>query len=255
MSQTIVMIHGMWCCGWHLNNFKIFFNARGFTCFSPTLRYHDRDPEALPHSKLGATSLLDYAKDLEGQILKLKQRPIVMGHSMGGLIAQILASRGIANSLVLLAPAPPGGINPVRLTVIKTFWKFLTKHKFWTKPLHLPFETAVYAAFHLLSPDDQKAIYERCVYESGRAVAEIGFWMLDPKGASRVDESRVACPVLVISGTKDRMTPPSVVRKVAKKYRGSTYKEFKNHAHWIVGEPGWEKIAGFIADWLSFNAI
>jgi len=255
MSETIVMIHGMWCCGWHWNNYEAFFSARGYTCYSPTLRYHNTGPKAPPHPKLGFTSLLDYAQDIENQVLKLDQKPIIMGHSMGGLIAQIIGSRGRAKALVLLAPASPGGINPIKLTVIKSFWKFLADLEFWKKPLSLSFETAVYAAFNLLPLEEQKAIYERCGYESGRAAAEIGFWMFDPKGASKVDESTVTCPVLVISGTEDRMTPPSVVRKVAKKYKGSTYKEFKNHAHWMIGEPGWEKVAEFIANWLSSNIV
>jgi len=60
------------------------------------------------------------------------------------------------------------------------------------------------------------------------------------------------CPVLVIAGTQDRMAPPSVVRKVARKYGNvSIYEEFPNHAHWIIGEPGWQEVAGCIADWLD----
>jgi pimeloyl-ACP methyl ester carboxylesterase len=253
MSETLMMIHGMYCCGWHWRNYEAFFNTRGYRCLSPTLRYHDMGERNFPHPELGATSLLDYAQDMENQISKLPRKPIIMGHSMGGLIAQILGSRGRAKALVLLAPASPRGINPIRWTVIRSFWTYLGVNGFWKKPLHLSFETAMYAAFNLLPVEDRKANYERCVYESGRAAAEMGFWMFDPKGASKVDASAVTCPVLVVSGTKDRMTPPSVVRKVAKKYQGSTYKEFQNHAHWMIGEPGWEKIAGFIDDWLSSN--
>ena len=67
-----------------------------------------------------------------------------------------------------------------------------------------------------------------------------------------VDPSRVTCPVLVIAGAEDRITPACVVRKVADKYKAvSTYKEFENHAHWVVGEPGWEEIAKFAADWID----
>ena len=105
---------------------------------------------------------------------------------------------------------------------------------------------------HLLPEEDQKAAYERFVYESGCAATEIGFWLFDSKGASKVDESKVTCPVLVVSGAEDRITPASVVRKVADKYKAvSTYKEFENHAHWVIGEPGWEKIAEFVSDWLK----
>lgn len=105
---------------------------------------------------------------------------------------------------------------------------------------------------HLLHAAEQKAAYDRFVYESGRAASEIGFWLFDFKGASKVDQSNVSCPVLVVSGAEDRFTPASVVRKVANKYKAvSTYKEFENHAHWVVGEPGWEEIAAFVFEWLN----
>jgi pimeloyl-ACP methyl ester carboxylesterase len=128
----------------------------------------------------------------------------------------------------------------------------LTKWGFWHKPNRLPFEAAEYSMLHLLPVEEQKAVYDRCVYESGRAAAEIGFWLLDFKGGSKVDQSKVTCPVLVIAGAEDRITPASVVRKVAAKYKTvSTYKEFENHAHWVVAEPGWEEIAEFAADWID----
>ena len=253
MSDTIVMIHGMWCSGRHWSNYETYFKAKGYTCITPTLRYHDGDPKDPPHSKLGTTSLLDYAEDLEKLIQKLDQKPIVMGHSMGGLLAQILASRGLATSLVLLTPASPRGINALRSSVIKSFWSILISWGFWKNSHRLPFDMAVYSMLNLLPVEEQKAVYEKCVYESGRAASEIGFWMFDLRGSSKVDESKVTCPVLVVCGTEDKITPPSVVRNVAKKYKGSAYKEFENHAHWVIGEPGWEEIAEFISDWLKLR--
>jgi pimeloyl-ACP methyl ester carboxylesterase len=89
------------------------------------------------------------------------------------------------------------------------------------------------------------------VYESGRAACEIGFWLFDTKKAARVDGVKVQCPVLVVSGAHDRMTPASVCLQVAEKYRYvSTYKEFSDHAHWVTAEPGWQDIALYVADWL-----
>jgi len=90
------------------------------------------------------------------------------------------------------------------------------------------------------------------VYESGRAASEIGYWLLDRRRASDVDESKITVPVLVIGGSHDKATPVSVVRKVAEKYGGtSTYKEFTNHSHWVIGEPNWQEIATCIAEWLD----
>ena len=105
---------------------------------------------------------------------------------------------------------------------------------------------------HLLSSDEQKEAYDKFVYESGQAAYEIGCWLFDSKKASRVDETKVTCPVLVIAGAEDRLIPATVVRQVAKKYQAvSTYKEFENHAHWVVAEPGWQDISEYVADWLE----
>lgn len=252
MAETIVMIHGMWGGGWYWENYKNLLEQRGFQCHTPTLRYHDIDPNDKPDLRLGTTSLLDYARDLEEYIHNLDQKPFLMGHSMGGLLAQILGSRGLAKGLVLLTPASPSGINALKYSVIKSFWSVLTKWGFWRKPNRIPFEAAVYSMLHLLPAEDQKAVYDRCVYESGRAAAEIGFWLFDFKGGSKVDYSKVTCPVLVVAGAEDRITPAAVVQKVANKYKAvSTYKEFENHAHWVVGEPGWEEIAEFVSGWLN----
>jgi len=210
------------------------------------------DPDAQPNPELGKTSLLDYANDIEKEINKLDEKPIIMGHSMGGLLAQILGSRGNAKALVLLAPASPRGILALKPSVIKSFFGVMTKWGFWRRPNRISFKAAVYSMIHLLDEKEQKSAYKNYVYESGRAASEIGFWLFDRKKASKVDEAKVTCPVLVISGAEDRITPASVVKNVAKKYKNvSTYKEFVNNAHWVIGEPGWQEIADYVSDWLD----
>lgn len=252
MTETIFMIHGMWGGAWYWDNYKSFFEAKGYRCVTTTLRFHDRGPKEIPNPQLGTTSLLDYAGDLEEEIQQLGVKPIVMGHSMGGLLTQILGSRGLAKALVLLTPAAPSGIISLKPSVIKGFWSALTKWGFWRKPMRQTFEEAVYSILHLVPYEEQREIYSRFVYESGRAGFEIGFWLIDSKRAARVDESKVTCPVLVIAGAEDRITPALVVQQVAKKYKAvSTYKEFPNHAHWVVAEPGWQEIAKYVSDWLD----
>lgn len=205
-----------------------------------------------PNPQLGTTGLLDYAEDLGKEIHKLDALPILMGHSMGGLLAQILGSRGLAKALVLLTPAPPHGIMALKPSVIRSFWSALTKWGFWRKPMRQTFDEAVYSMMHLLTAEEQKEAFDKFVYESGRAVCEIGFWFFDSKGAAKVDESKITCPVLAVAGAEDRVTPASVVRKVADKYKAvSTYKEFTNHPYWVIGEPGWQEIAEYISEWLN----
>ena len=253
MNETIFMIHGMWGKPHVWDAYKGFFEKRGYRCVRPTLRYHDIEPGEAPDPRLGTTSLLDYAHDLEKEIQSLDERPIVMGHSMGGLLAQILAARGLASAAVLVTPAPPAGILMVhKPSVIRTFWKMQVQWGFWRKPVRLGFEESVYSTLHLLPAKKQRETYDALVWESGRAVWEIGYWFLDGKGAARVDETNVTCPMLVLGGGKDRMVPPSVVRRVAHKYEHvATYKEYPRHAHWIIEEPGWESVAADVVAWLE----
>lgn len=246
------MIHGMWGGSWCWKNYKDFLEKKGYRCITTTLRYHDINPADPPDPKLGTTSLLDYAKDLEQEILQLESKPVVMGHSMGGLLAQILGSRDLAKALVLLTPASPYEIMSIRPSVIKSFWGILKKWGFWKIPNRLTYDEAVYSLLHLLPEDQQKIIYEKFVYESGHVVLEMGLWFIDPEKASYVDATKINCPVLVISGSEDRITPIVVTEKIAKKYKPlSTYKSFENHAHWVIAEPGWQEIADYVYEWLE----
>ena len=252
MAETVIMIHGMMVGGWCWEKYKGFFEEKGYICITPTLRFHDVDPIEPPSPQLGTMSLLDYVKDLQGEIKKLGELPIIMGHSMGGLLAQILGSRGLAKAVVLLTPASPRGILGLRPCVIRTFWSAQTRYGFWRKPFRLTPSEVSYAMLQLLSVEEQERLYGKLVYESGKAACEIGYWPFDLKRASAVDESKITVPVLVIAASQDRATPVSVVKKVAKKYEAvSTYREFAKHSHWVLEEPNWQEVADYTAEWLD----
>jgi pimeloyl-ACP methyl ester carboxylesterase len=259
MSNTIVMIHGMWTGSWIWDKYKIFFENRGYKCFSPNLRFHNFDSKNTPDPRLGTTSLLDYAEDLEKEITELNETPILIGHSMGGLLAQILGSRGFAKSLVLLTPAPPAGVwdvPPDPETLRKGYQSVISKPNWFKEPIKPTFDEAVYSELHLLPPEEQKIVYDKWVYESGWANFEFGAWQSDPKKAAYVDNSNVTCPVLAVAALQDHAIPPLLVKKVAEYYhKVSTYKEFENHAHWLIGEPGWEDIAEYIGKWINSSNI
>ena len=255
MSKIIFMIHGMMAGPWCWDNYKNYFERKGYGCIAPALKFHDVNPNDIPDPQLGTTSLLDYAADLEEQIKEFEEPPILMGHSMGGLLTQILASRGCAKAAILLTPAPPSGINTLKFTVLRSFSDSMMSWKFWKKPFRFSFNKAVYSTMHLMPIEDQKRVYSKLVYESGYAAYQIGFWFLDRTNASKVDHDKVNCPLLVVSGKKDRITPASIVSKVAHKYKSASYIQFDDHAHWVLIEPGWQDVAEYIADWLKFNSL
>ena len=250
--ETIFMIHGMWVGSWCFDRYKAFFEGKGYRVVAPTLPYHDTDPNGPPHPMVGTASLQEYSAFLEGEIRKLDAPPIVMGYSMGGLLAQILAARGLGKAHILLMPAPPAGVFALRPSVVWSFMEGLTHWAFWRKPFKPSFGKTVYAMLHLTAPEDQKKFYERMVYESGWASAQIGFWPFDFSKGAYVDETKVSQPMLVISGSEDRITPAAVVRKVAAKYAHvAEHREFPGMAHNVMGEAGWEDVAWAVHDWLK----
>jgi pimeloyl-ACP methyl ester carboxylesterase len=246
------MIHGMWGGAWHWEEWEKFFKAKGFRCLIPPLRHHNVDPKSKPPKGLGCMGLHDYAKDLEEEIKNTNEKPILIGHSMGGLLALMLSGRNLARAAVMITPAPPAGINALTPSVLKSFAGPMLKLKWLGFPHRLSFKASVYAMLHLLSKDEQKYIYERMVYESGRAAREIGFWWADWRMASKVNPDTVDIPLLIISASEDRITPAKVIKKVADKYAHvANYLPYSDHAHFIIRETGWEKLAEDIFQWIS----
>lgn len=251
MPETIMMIHGISGGKWCWKNYQRFFEEKGYYCLVPVLRFHDQGPKAPPPASLGNVSLLDYVADLEKQIKQLSSLPIIIGHSMGGLLAQMLASKNLAKAIVLLAPVAPWGIIVWQPMSARGVWNILTTWQFWKKPVRQTFEEAVFSMFNLLPPEKQKRAFEQLVFESGRVIFEMGFWFLDRHRASRVLKEKVRCPVLVIAGAKDKTISPAIGRQISHRYSPfSSYKEFPNNGHWLIQEPGWQKIASYIHQWL-----
>jgi len=252
MAETIFMIHGMCGGAWVWDHYCATFESLGYHCVATTLRHHDANPQNKPPPQLGTTGLLDYIQDLAAEIEQLETAPILMGHSIGGLLAQMLGSRVPCKALVLLAPVPPAGILCLQPSIVKGFGSILARWGWWKRPIRCTFQEAVYGMLHLLPAQDQQQTYDRFAYESGRAACQSGFWFLDPKRTTAVDPSQITCPVLVLAGAQDRLAPASAMRRVAERYapRASFY-AFPNHTHWMLAEPGWEETTDHISSWLQ----
>lgn len=252
---TLFFIHGMWAAPWVWDRCVSAFEAEGYRCVRATLRYHGEGADTPPDPRLGATGLLDYATDLKREIRALGNLPVVVGHSMGGLLAQILAARGLARAAVLLTPASPHGVMALRLSVVRSFASVMCRPGFWRHPMRLSFAEASYGIFNMVPKAERRALFDRFCFESGRAAAEIGFSYLDDRRASSVDAKAVTCPMLVIGASSDRMTPASVVRKVARRYPTATYRLLPGHGHWLIGEPSYGEVGSCIHEWLRAQGL
>ncbi|MGH1370506.1 MAG: alpha/beta hydrolase [Cellvibrionaceae bacterium] len=251
MTKTILMIHGMWGGGWYWQPMKEFFEAQGYQCLTPNLRFHDLAIGEEPNPELGTVSIIDYVDDLENLIKTLPEKPIVMGHSMGGIIAQKLAERDLAEHLVLACPAPPNDVVAISWSPFKSFLPLLFKAKFWKLPHKPSFENVVESSFQMIPVEKRQQYYDQLVYESGKVAVEIGLPFLDKKQATKVASSKVTCPTLVFSAEHDRLTPVKLVEKIANKYPQADYHCFSGQTHWVIAEQGWEVCADYVLQWLS----
>ncbi len=244
------MIHGAFCGPWAFDKFRAPFESEGYAVHAPVLRHHDEG--AKPSRALGSTSLLDYANDLQAFIGELGAPPILIGHSLGGLLAQMLAARGLARALVLLAPCPPWGVLPSTLFEIAAAQAMLMTGSLWNQILRPDYDVAAAHSLDRLPAVERKHVFSRFVPESGLATSEIMHWGWDAKRASHVAADEVRCPILCLAGQHDKINPPTTMRRLAARYGDRiVFEELTGHSHWLIGEPGWDKVAARSIAWLD----
>lgn len=250
MSKTIVMVHGVNCGGWCFEPFRAVFEARGYACHTPDLIGHGAD-KTNAIERLAGVGIADYRAQMREFIEALPEKPILLGHSMGAVIAQQIAAEGLAEKLVLASPAPHAGILPSTDPEKQLGQDLMSLGAFWTRAFDPNFEIACNISLNRLPPERQRRVFEAFGPESGKALFELFFWMFDEAAATAVDAGAVRCPVLTLSGTDDRVVPLATAKATADAYPGSPFWALDDHAHMLVVEKGADQIAGRIADWLA----
>ena len=229
------------------------FEAAGYPTLCPSLRHHQPRPQARDLSALGRTSTRDYAVDIDKIVGGLSERPILVGHSMGGLIAQMVAARREVRSLILLAPSAPWGVLPSHWNeVASAFGLYMVNGHYWEQALIPTYEIAADHTLRGLSEPERRGAFAQMVPESGRAVFEALHWWLDISRATEVPARSLNCPIFCVAGAEDEVSPPETVRRIAARYRQhTTFRVYDKMGHWLIGEPGWRRIAADALDWLS----
>ena len=235
----LLFIHGMSGGSWYFENYLRAASSEGWECWAINLRGHHG---SRPVAELGRVSLTEYVQDALDALEAIGPAGIV-GHSMGGLVAQCAAAHPHARAAVFLTSAAPRGIVAMSWPVVARMWRYLPAI-LRDRPVPSRAADSVALTLNRLTPAQRAAVIPRFVEESGRATRELAF------GGIAVDESRVRCPTLVVGASDDRILPPSVQRRIARKY-GSTYQEAAGHAHMLMLEDGWEGPLAHILAWLD----
>lgn len=251
-KMPIILIHGTWCTGEVWGEFVPALERLGLEVYIPTLRHHEPNNPA-SSEQVKDVSLNDYVDDLSQLLISLDTPPLILGHSLGGLIAQLLAARHPKQhkGLILLGPAPMAGIFALYPTMLAAFYQHYLQWGFWKKPL-LPTKKSVYEYCMNHQPKDlQDAFYAGLVPESGRVYAEMAFWFLDPHKAATVKTASIQTPVLVVTGSDDKVVVPNIPKATAKKYRRATYIEIAGADHMYAMGATMPKTIQIIQNWLE----
>lgn len=257
MSDTkhVVLIHGSWSRGQQLALARVAFEDRGYTAHTPTLRHHEL-PLNEGATAIASLSLRDYTDDLVGFVNSLDSPPLVVGHSMGGLLAQLVAARTRHAGLVAACPAPAAGIFGTTPTNLRMSLPWFLRPRPWAKPVHPPTSTRFRRwVTNTQTEEVARDVYSQLVCESGKANCEMFLAAVKLSKATVVDFAAVTSPVLVISGECDRIVPAGVVRQTAARYRHGAHVEVSRSDHMVFSGASLPVTMGHIDDWIARNPL
>lgn len=258
-GRTIVFIHGAWVTPACWDDFVRYFTERGYNCVAPpwpgkegTAQDIRADPSGL--KGIGVGEIVDR---YEALIRALPEPPILIGHSFGGLFTQILLDRGLGACAVAIDSAPPNGVFAFYPTAFRSLYSVLLTPLAWRRVVRWSYKRFRYAFVHTLTDADARAAYDRHVTpETGRIFWQDALAWLRPGGPCKVNfRNSARAPLLLVAGGADRIVPPPINRANFRKYRPSSattdFREFAGRSHWIIAQPGWQEVAGYIGEWLA----
>ena len=242
MSKPVVMVHGAFCGGWVFESFREPFEAAGHTVYTPDLPGHGS-------GSVAGLTMNDYARSVAEVCEACETPPILVGHSMGGLVAQLAAARTPVAGLILLAPSPPWGVAGASMEEAVSAVSLYALGPYWLQAIDPDYALAKLYSLDRMEREARKAVFERMVPESGQALWQTLNWWLDPFMATLVPSGAICAPVLAIAGGRDIIHPPATVKQTAARL-GGDFHVLREMSHWLPGEPGWDAVAKICLDWM-----
>jgi len=245
VGTPLLFVPGLFAAGWMFEHWLDYFAERGRAAVAVDLRGHGAS-DAAPAADRGTVGLDDYLDDAR-RVAHALGRSVVVGHSMGGLLAQKLGELGVVDAAVLVSPAPPRGIPLVSFRLVARQSRYLPA-LLRSREVRVRRVDADAIILNRIPEAERAALFGRFEPDSGRAGRQI---ML---GALAVDARRVRCPVFVLAGDEDRFVPLRVARRVAAKY-AAPLRVMPNRGHLMMREPGWAEAAAEIETWLGRRGL
>ncbi len=251
-SKTIVFVHGLFLNNESWKEWESFFKAKGYTTYAPAYPGHEGDPTELRKNapdSLGYVTFTDVVNKMEAFIDTLPEKPIIVGHSMGGLVAQKLIEKDLAEAAIIISSAPPKGVITLKFSFAKSNLGLLNPFK--GNSVHYPTKKWFHYAFtNTLSREESDSIFDKYVVPESRNIPRETL-----RKAGKINFKKPHAPMLFISGEEDHIIPASLNKKNFKKYRDEksikVHKIFEDRDHFIAGEDGWEEVANYVYGWIN----
>lgn len=258
MSKTILLVHGAWVTSDCWGSFRKFFEDRGHKVVAPPWPYMERPVEELrrsPDPRMAALTIRALVDHFETHVRSLPEPPILIGHSFGGLIVQMLLDRGLGAAGVAIDAGPPRGVLP-SLTAIKSASPVLLAWRGWSRILTMSFKGFSTTFANTLPASQMKATYDRHIVP---APGRIYFQAALGLGNGVTFKNPKRPPLLLLAAAEDRTCTPSMVRAMYRKHRGARSRTdilvFPRRSHWLIAEPGWEELADALIKWAVANTL
>ena len=230
-KPPLLFIHGSFVGHESFAPWLRFFGDAGWRCFAASRRGR----AGIGPERARGLSIADYVDDTLKVIEALGETPIVIGHSLGGLIAQKIAELGKARAAVLVCPAPAAMLT-AQAAALPTYIPMMSRILTGRPMIPWPSGCSTIALNEVPEPQ-RPTIHKTLVHESGKVYREMIF------GTFKIDFGKITRPVIVIGGRNDRIVSVKLVEWTAAKL-GVQANMYDGHAHWLLEEPGWEKISG-----------
>jgi pimeloyl-ACP methyl ester carboxylesterase len=249
-TRTVLFITGAWMHTSSWDKFRSAFEAAGYKTIAPAWPYLDAPTAAELREKvdprLGSTTFGQIVDHYAKIIATLDEQPLIVGHSMGGLITQLLLDRGLGTAGIAMDPGPIAGAFPGPVSLLAALPPILAG---WSNTHTISREGFAKNFANITTPEEQKVAYDAYVVPTSGRIFYQAAGMIGTGANVKARKQ----PLLVMSAEHDRTVTPFLARQIyniQKKAPAKTdFKEWQDRDHFLAGEKGWEEVAQYAIDW------
>lgn len=255
-SKTIVFVTGAFVSHLGWEKWVTYFEEKGYNAIAPAWPFKGDAPPMIrqrqPDADIASLTLTDVVDSYAEIIRRLPEKPIIIGHSLGGLITQLLVQRDLADAAVIYHSVPPQGVLSFKWSFLKGVTPSLGLFTSVNKTYLMSFKHWQYTFTNGMPLSYQQQMYDKLVIPESKRAAR---GALSSQG--KVDFKKPHPPLLFVSGSTDNIIPASLNHTNFKAYKhiGSIreYREFEDRNHLAMDHVEWRQEADFIIKWLERN--